>query len=310
VLRGWVDTSAAASWWSAVAPGPPARPSQSLVLVRSAARRGTITGIWSWRGSVRSADFDGDVVTVHRVDGSAHRHRPIGDDWAIDLAAGATSAVVLGRGMAAESSDRSTTERGSDAPTARARALSLPFRTILGAAHYRRSEQSWEEAGKPTCVVSIERSGERLVVRVDVPRAERRFAPIEAENPFDNDPAAIHGDGVQLYVAAGEHASGWLLVPIPGSTEVARRRADGWSGTLPIEASWQPSADGYSLVASVALPTGGAEADVDVLVNEIAPGRSRRRGQLVLSGAHGEFVYLRADRHDRERLLRFALGDR
>jgi hypothetical protein len=45
-----------------------------------------------------------------------------------------------------------------------------------------------------------------------------------------------------------------------------------------------------------------------VLVNESAPGRDRRRGQLVLSGARGEFVYLRADRHERERLLRFAVG--
>ena len=50
------------------------------------------------------------------------------------------------------------------------------------------------------------------------------------------------------------------------------------------------------------------EIGVDVLVNEIAAGRARRRGQLVLSGARGEFVYLRSDRHDRERLLRFALA--
>jgi len=43
-------------------------------------------------------------------------------------------------------------------------------------------------------------------------------------------------------------------------------------------------------------------------VNEIAPGRDRRRGQLVLSGAGGEFVYLRADRHERDRLLQFTLA--
>ena len=140
-----------------------------------------------------------------------------------------------------------------------------------------------------------------------MPRAEGRFVPVAAENPYDNDPAAIHGDGVQLYVVSLDHAAGWLLAPIPGSTRVAHRRADGWSDALPLDASWQRTRDGYDLVASVTLPRGAKTADVDVLVNENAPGRTRRRGQLVLSGAQGEFVYLRADRHERERLLRFAL---
>ena len=190
------------------------------------------------------------------------------------------------------------------------RALSLPFRRSLGSAHYRRSEQSWDEGGEPTCVVSIERSGDRLLVRVEVPRAERRFVGIDAENPFDNDPAAIHGDGVQLYVAAGAEASGWLLVPIHESTHVARRTADGWSDTLPIDATWQPSPNGYTITAWVTLPPGTVAFDADVLVNENIPGRSRRRGQLVLSGARGEFVYLRADRHERDRLLHFTFGNR
>ena len=192
----------------------------------------------------------------------------------------------------------------------RTRHLSLPFRRELGAAHYRRSEQSWEEAGRPTCIVSIEQSGDRLIVRVDVPRAERRFVPIDAENPWDNHPAAIHGDGVQHYVAAGDRAGGWLLVPIADSARVARRTADGWSDSLTVEATWRPSADGYELAASVTLPPRTEEVDLDVLVNENARGRTRRRGQLVLSGAHDEFVYLRADHHERERLLRFALDDR
>jgi len=45
----------------------------------------------------------------------------------------------------------------------------------------------------------------------------------------------------------------------------------------------------------------------DVLVNDMGAGRSRRRGQLVLSGADGEFVYLRGDRQPVSRFLRFAL---
>jgi len=50
-------------------------------------------------------------------------------------------------------------------------------------------------------------------------------------------------------------------------------------------------------------------AAVDVLVNEKPAGRERRRGQLVLSGAHGEFVYQVGDRQDRHRLLHVQFAD-
>jgi hypothetical protein len=74
-------------------------------------------------------------------------------------------------------------------------------------------------------------------------------------------------------------------------------------------ASWEPTADGYRLRATVAVEEQAANHfAVDVLVNEKPPGRERRRGQLVLSGARGEFVYLRGDRHDRERMLRLNLS--
>ena len=37
---------------------------------------------------------------------------------------------------------------------------------------------------------------------------------------------------------------------------------------------------------------------LDLIVNEMPRGRERRRGQLVMSGGRGEFVYLRGDRHE------------
>jgi hypothetical protein len=40
-----------------------------------------------------------------------------------------------------------------------------------------------------------------------------------------------------------------------------------------------------------------------VTINEITPGRERRRGQLVLGGAEGEWVYLRGDRDDPSKLI-------
>ena len=114
---------------------------------------------------------------------------------------------------------------------------------------------------------------------------------------------------MQLYVVAGERKGGWLLVPDAGSRDVGVRVIEGWEKGLMVSAQWRPTASGYELVAEVALPTGTTEAALDVIVNETAPGRERRRGQLVLSGARGEFVYLRGDRHDVARLLRFTIAD-
>ena len=309
-LHGWLFAPEGAVWWSAVAPGPPGRDPLPLVLVRSASRRGTTSGVWSWRAGVRSAEILGDSLVVRRAEGSVHTHRATDTGWSVALGVG--HPIELGPGVAARSLDEPDVARSLAhlSPAVSVPASSLPFRAELGAEHYRRSEQSWDEAGRPRAGVTVEQSRDVLVVRVTVPRAERRFVALDSENPWDNDPAAIHGDGVQLYVAAGDRAAGWLLVPIAESTRVARRTADGWSDSLPLEATWRPSDDGYELVATVTLPPHVEEVDVDVLVNENAGGRGRRRGQLVLSGAEGEFVYLRADRHERDRLLRFVVDKR
>jgi hypothetical protein len=306
-LDGWLTTSAPSTWWHAVAPGPPGRASQSLVLVRVSARRGTITSVWSWRSAVASAEITSERVRVTTSDGEEHRHIALDSGWNIQLSErdGVTE-IHLGSGPAGEVASRDSTP-ATASPVAESEVLTLPFRAELGADHYRRSEESWSEAGRPTTIVSVDRSKSRLLIHIEVPRAERRFVDVAALNPLDNDPAAIHGDGVQLYVDARAIAAGWLLVPMPGSSDVGSRAADGWAGTLPLHAAWRPSGNGYALSAEIGLPAGVTEIGVDVLVNEISAGRTRRRGQLVMSGARGEFVYLRADRHERDRLLRFAL---
>jgi hypothetical protein len=207
---------------------------------------------------------------------------------------------------------RSPAPRPSTAPERgrSAEPSALPAAFALGERHYRRSEESWREAGAPTARVRIHvDDARRLVVEVDVERAVRRFVSIDAENPLDNEPAAINGDGVQLYVEIAGRRAGWLLVPVAGSTEVARREVDGWRSDIRPASTWTPVGEGYSLSVRVPLPAGGREVALDVLVNETAAGRERRRGQLVLSGADDEFVYLRGDRHDPERLLHFALPD-
>jgi hypothetical protein len=189
-------------------------------------------------------------------------------------------------------------------------ARSLPFSADLGELNYRRSEQSWRDAGQPGAHVELRLVAPRtLRVDLEVAPSQRLFRAIGAENPYDNEPMAINGDGAQLYLTAGEARGGWLLVPSEADT-VSVRQITTWDGQqLRPTATWRPTPTGYALAITVALPMGVSELGLDLIVNETAPGRERRRGQLVLSGAAGEFVYLRGDRHDSGRLLRFSLAD-
>jgi len=266
------------------------------------ARAGAIVGVWSWHGAVASVAIEGDTVRVTRADGAIDTHTPRADGWTI-VTGGAS---ILLRASAPTQDTEGEDGAGSSPVDRRPAPIRLPARLTLGEAHYRRSEETWQEAGSPTATVSIDRHGAALHISVRVPRSPRRFIAIDAENPFDNDPAAIHGDGVQLYVEADGRAGGWLLVPVAGTRDVSMRAAEGWSDAIRPRATWRATGDGYQLEAKIPLPLDVASLALDVLVNVSGPGRERRRGQLVLSGAQGEFVYLRSDRHDRQRLLPLA----
>ena len=143
---------------------------------------------------------------------------------------------------------------------------------------------------------------------------ELTFVPADATNPYDNESPDINGDGVQLYFVDASGASAWVMVPEPASPEQGRVRArviDGWQSPRVLRASWQRSDGGYAVRARIPLPgsISGSEFALGVVVNEKPVGRQRRRGQLVLGGGPGEFVYLRGDREDRGRLPRFRIRD-
>jgi len=85
------------------------------------------------------------------------------------------------------------------------------------------------------------------------------------------------------------------------------REIAGWAGMIAPRGQWRPWGAGYEMRIELALPDFASQSeygvDVDLLINETVAGRERRRGQLVTSGAEGEFVYLRGDRHDPQRLI-------
>ena len=96
-----------------------------------------------------------------------------------------------------------------------------------------------------------------------------------------------------------------------GSGDVRVRDIAGWGGLPAPRAWWRRTERGYALRLAVRVREEPSDAELpielDAIINESVPGRERRRGQLVLSGAAGEFAYLAGDRHDPRRLLRFLL---
>lgn len=294
--------------WRLVAPGPPGKGAHEFHLVRARADAGRITWVWSWAGDV-TASFAGDRVLVRRSGGTREAHRRDAGGWNIDLEAGAAHSSINLAGLrvdAGADEERPTVLPDGVAGATTARALDLPLTARLGERDYRRSEASWDEAGRPEADVTVTATPATLEFEAHVVKHKPLvFVTAGQDNPLDNEPAEINGDGVQLYVVSGGRAGGWTIVPVAGSPGARARPVRGWEDFALVDATWAMAEDGYVIRASVALPAGAAEpiAHVGVLVNETAPGRSRRRGQLVLGGAHGEWVYLRGDRVDPAHLL-------
>ncbi|MDQ3696616.1 MAG: heparinase II/III-family protein [Gemmatimonadota bacterium] len=317
----WVLASDEAEWWRAIAPGAPGHGDRPFVFVRVRAAAGSLTTVWSLDGRVSEvAERDG-VLAVTLTGGDRHEHSRRERAWHIDLlAAAARSSIDL-------AGARTAIRREIPAPPILAlistpvprfavAAQARPLLFQLGAREFRRSEEAWKEAGGPTAEVTLAAVGLRLEIGVHVRKRPTCFRPAGAPDPaFDNEPPDIHSDGVQLYLLAPGWSSpaAWLAVPEVDGGRVRIRPVDGSHAGCSISAAWQRSPDGYGMRFSVPLSALGAGPSYpfafDVIVNDMAPGRERRRGQLVLSGGAGEFVYLQGDRQSPARLLHFVVPE-
>jgi hypothetical protein len=316
-LDAWIGADRAAVWWRATAPGPPGAGDRRFHFVRLRGRTGTVRSVWSWSGTVAGVAINGAAVRVDLVDGSQHVHSRRDHGWHVDfVAGGARSSIDLGGLRERPTPAPATIGLYGDATTARqtvpTEPVGLPRTFVLGERHYRRSEESWREAGSPTATVNIAWTGAELCIEAEVAKStELVFVPAPAVNRYDNEPPDLNGDSLQLYLRTPHAAGAWVLVPDASGSAVRVRPVPGW-GELPApRASWRRTASGYAMRIAVRLDQsvarGPAPIDLDVIVNETAPGRERRRGQLVLSGAAGEFAYLAGDRHDPARLLPFVV---
>jgi hypothetical protein len=302
----WATSSADCEWWRAVAPGAPGHGDHAFRLVRARANAGRHRFVWAWSDRVADVAF-GDSLRVTLADGVVHHHRPGSDRWEIEIVADTgTSNVVLAGAVArpfADGAPHRPDTRPSPMRLVRGRELAVS----LGAAHYRRSEDSWEQANRPTADVAMRATGQTLRITVTVPRSDVTFAPRNAENPYDNELADVNGDGLQLHAKVAGTLVGWMLVPELGGGHVrVRTIGTGTEASAVPSATWQRIDAGYRVVIEIDVR---GLSDLDLIVNEMPRGRHRRRGQLVLSGGRGEFVYLRGDRHDENRLIPLEIVD-
>jgi hypothetical protein len=306
-LDVFANSSTAAEWWRATAAGPPGRGDRAFRIVRGRGLSGEHRSVWSWKGDVVDVEWD-DAIRVTLADGTVHTHRSAVAGWSIEVAADLSRETIDLAGVRASRADTAQplefTKRPAEA--------TLPSfgRAIyfdLAERHYRRSEQTWQEAGEPSATVVLSWQRRSLEIVVDVPRSDRTFAPRDATNPYDNEPADINGDSVEFFVRWRDGRAGWVLVPELDSSHVRVRRIDGWNMPQEIAARWERSSTGYRIF--IALTAETPPYGFDVIVNEMPRGRERRRGQLVLSGGAGEFVYLRGDRHEPERLVTLRISD-
>ena len=316
--RAFVCADQASRLFRAAAPGQPAREARTFYVVRCEGLAGTIRTVWAWSPRVTAVEFNGEKVEV-ALGAERHVHYQTDAHWQMELTVGgAQSGIELtGWTPGNEPGGAEREERKRPRPPVRRSArkpLELPRAGLaafdLGEQNYRRSESTWDEAGRPSARVTIAADGDELIVEANVHTGALVFVPANASNPYDNEHPDINGHGVQLYLRTFFDAGAWVIVPEQGSTAARARPLEGW-GTLELRgATWTKTPNGYSIQARVGLPPLSAEypkgvypVSVDVLVNETAPGRERRRGQLVLSGAQEEFVYLRGDRHDPAKLV-------
>lgn len=306
-IEAHLQTSLDATLFVANAPGQPASTMRDFFLVRSRVNGElTLHTVIAWTPGLE-VDVDGARISVTHPEGERHVHERAVDGWHVDLAAGgARSSIDLG-GIVREAP-------AVPLPDKRLEIHALPregtLRFELGRDHYRRSEQDWDAAGQPAARITVSVAGDRLRIVVEVRAGEPAFPAAGAENPFDNEHPDTMGAGLQLYIRDGAERGGWGIVPEAGSA-VRVRRIEPAARLQNPTASWRMLSGGaYEMEIGVPLPAAvaaGAPFDVDLVINETVRTRIRRRGQLVLSGARGEWVYLRGDRHDDSRWIRIVL---
>lgn len=309
----WVGAESEVEVWRATADGPPGKPPKSFLILRTRTASGVIRGVWSWKRAVRSVElFPKPVVSTIEA---KHEHSRVEHGWQVAMHVGGARSSIDLEGLARRAGDRSSGDFLSQRASQERKVhgtMTTPgqSRTYeLGEEAYRRSEQTWEEAGRPTARLSVTNDRGVILLRAEVDAA-RSFVPPGAVNRLDNEQADINGAGLQLYLSTGAETAGYVIVPVASRNALSIRPIDGWGDGIEVRGTWAQSQRGY--IVELELRPQASMLMLDVIVNEKPMGRERRRGQLVLSDMffpekRREFVYLAGDRNDASWLVPFLL---
>jgi hypothetical protein len=160
--------------------------------------------------------------------------------------------------------------------------------------------------------VRIDARESELEILVSVHKAPLHFRAPDSPNPeLDNEHPDIHSDGVQLHLWSNgwREPAAWLAIPEHDFARTRVRQTAGGADAPPLTAHSREIGGGYEIRFSIPRRVLSRTFAVDVLVNEMSPDRQRRRGQLVLSGARGDRVYLRGDRQPLEHFISLRLPE-
>ena len=300
-----VHSDSDATFWRAATIGPPAGQASGLVALRQIGTSGRSVRVFAAAGVLVNSIATNDSVIVETTPNARYVHRRVGNGWLVSREnAGSDEPVALHGTRELSAAPVAVTAPSQTATIHMHR--SSAFLVTLGESQYRPTEESWVEAGEPRAHVAVCRSttdADRLVInaRVELGR-EPVFAAICETNPLDNELADVNSDGVQLHWRSA-HPGAWNgVIAVPDGVAVRVTAAEGTTDA--VTARWEPHTDGYTVVLSLPWPVSGEEFVFDVIINERPHDRERRRGQLVLSGARGEFAYLRGARQSPDRALR------
>ncbi len=316
-FEAMIWSASEATLWRAETIGPPAGLPHGLVVLRQTGRVGRSVRVFAVPGMVAKLEVGATAITVETA-GDHHArwsHLRLDAGWRVARTALAQNVAYELRGVRSVTTDATAVVPAPRVPDVGRFGLdtsapdaSLFASVTLGKDNYRQTEEPWADAGSPTAQIGWFIFAEKPTFQVSAHVALNRapyFAPAVDENPLDNEPADINSDGVQFHwrsFVTGEWNS---LLAVPDGDDV---RVTVISGSRDdATASWQMGVPGgsYSVFFVVPWPGLGTVIECDCVINEGPPDRERRRGQLVLSGAHGEFGYLRGARQGPERAVFF-----
>ena len=278
---------------------PPAAPGQSAEemaypIVIATGEAVTLAACLDATGAVAEIECAEEDFLVRLADGRVHQHRASDDGWEIELDRG--DPVRLG-GLRELPEEDARAHVPPEAPIAPE--VALPPLALDRADQFRRAEEPWPGKEAFSALADVRAEDDDLLIAVDVVCPEPNFRPAGADPEWENENPDIHSDGVQVYVETAGFF-GWLVVPdaaahgrlrvwaVPG-TDAEREMVNG--------GSWEPTPEGYRVRFRITLPELPKDhVGFDVYVNRLAPGRTRRSGQLVWSGARGQRLYLAGDR--------------